>query len=78
MALALQGAAGMRCNVFTDGRGGARISFAAVFREQWPDPVDYGERDVMFTPLPRKVPLVVTADNKPVERPKALRNADGK
>jgi hypothetical protein len=61
MALAVQGAADMRCNVFTDGRGGGRVNFAIVFREAWPAPVDHGEREVVFTPLARKAPLVLTA-----------------
>lgn len=59
MALAVQGAADMRCNVFTDGRGGGRVNFAVVFREAWPSPVDHGEREVVFRPLARKDPLVV-------------------
>lgn len=60
MAMAVQGAADMRCNVVTDGRGGARVNFAAVFREQWPAPVDYGERELVFTPLAKAAPLEVT------------------
>lgn len=60
MALAVQGAADMRCNVVTDGRGGARVNLAAVFREQWPAPVDYAEREWVFTPLAKAAPLEVT------------------
>ncbi len=60
MALAVQGAADMRCNVSTDGRGAARVNFAAVFREQWPAPMDYGERELVFTPLAKAAPFEVT------------------
>jgi hypothetical protein len=60
MAMAVQGAADMRCNVFADGHGEARVNFAIVVRGQWPAPADYGEREVVFTPLAKTAPLEVT------------------
>ncbi len=60
MALAAQGAADMRCNVSTDGRGNGRVNLAAVLRSHWPDPVDCGEREIVFRPLAATDPLEVT------------------
>ncbi len=60
MAMAVQGAAETRCDVHTDGRGGAGVGFASVFREHWPSPVDFGEREIVFTPLAKSAPLEVT------------------
>lgn len=51
MAMAVQGAAETRCDVRTDGKGNGRTGFAAVFRGQWPDPVEVEEREIVYTPI---------------------------
>lgn len=51
IAMAVQGAAETRCDVSTDGKGNGRTGFAVVFRGQWPDPVEFEEREIVYTPL---------------------------
>lgn len=52
MALATQGAADAECRVATDGRGNGEVSLGFSFRQYWPDPVDFDNREIRMIPIP--------------------------
>lgn len=51
IALAVQGACDMYCEVNVDGRGVATTGLHPMFRREWIDAVDWTEREVCFQPL---------------------------
>jgi len=59
-AVAVQGAEDMRCDVATDGKGSGRVGLAVTFRRHWPDPVDFGHREIRYLPLSPSEDLVHT------------------
>jgi hypothetical protein len=61
LALAVQGACDMVCDVHTDGRGNGSIGLYPMFRRDWPDPVDWTEREIRIAPLAPREDLVLAA-----------------
>ena len=62
ICLATKGASDTECRVETDGKGKGLLGFAITFRRHWPDPVDQGNRELRFSPIPPKTdPLAFCA-----------------
>jgi len=61
VCLAVQGACDTWCSVSTDGKGNGQIGMGAMLRRGWIDPVDWGQRELIFMPLEPQNDLVLGA-----------------
>ncbi len=61
LAIAVQGAADMYCQVATDGLGAGESGLYPMLRTTWVDPVDWSEREVRFVPVADGADLVHAA-----------------
>ena len=61
-AIATGCAQDMECRVETDGKGTGRIGYAITLRRFWPDPVDFENRQIVYSPIRSdEDPVIATA-----------------
>jgi hypothetical protein len=62
VAIPVQCAADTECHAATDGAGSGEVALGFVLRHRWPDPVDFGLREIRYSTIPEdQTPYVFAA-----------------
>lgn len=64
LAVGVQGATEMYCEVQTDGKNGAAVGLYPMFRQHWPDPVNWEQREIRIHALGADEDLVNAAGHR--------------